>query len=351
MSLKTALRRIKKKGLYYDIRSYRRFRKKLVVLSKNCPPKAMPVGQVIRTIRNWGVIGYLFNRYYMAHAECSVAEYVPENFYSWYLLSALNPKTTAHRVGDKRMLEILYPGTSPTFLIKSDGRWLSSEQAIDDAEAERILLEHLPSTVVLKKPDSARGQDIYIFSEGESAELLDKARKLPDLCVQDYIHQDQALAVFHPASVNTIRVLTINFMGDIRILGAFVRFGVGDCVVDNVEAGGLCVHLDQYGLAAGPAIQKDGRSFTHHPDSEQAFSSLVVQHWSVLEEQVTELHRMTPDVGFIGWDFAVGEDRFWLLECNTGHPSLLYHQYQQAPLFGDMLPDLFRAVTGRAFLR
>ena len=62
--------------------------------------------------------------------------------------------------------------------------------------------------------------------------------------IQEKIIQHERMSRLHPASVNTIRLVTC-FVGDVvRPFSAFLRIGTGGRIVDNWSMGGILVYLD-----------------------------------------------------------------------------------------------------------
>ncbi|RNA64118.1 hypothetical protein CR163_001940 [Prosthecochloris sp. ZM_2] len=350
MSLRTFIRRSKRKGVHYDVHSRLKYHTALSRLKRSSPRGRMSFSDRWKALRNWGYTGYLFNRYYAGCSGVPSPEYVPENFYKWHVLPALNPKSVSRHVGEKAMLDELFPGHSPTFLTRHAGVWRSGGESTDDARARSILCGHLGSPVVVKKSDSARGNDIHFFSAGDEQRIFDAIDCREDLCIQHAIVQHPLMSAYHSASVNTVRLLTFSFRGDIRLLGSFARFGVGGANVDNLHAGGIMVKLDGCGRSTGDGYDLELRAHAAHPDSGRPFRSLEVHCWQQLQDTAMELHRHVAEVGIIGWDFAIGADRNWLLECNTEHPSLFVVQFQSPPVFSDLLPDMYEAVTGKRFV-
>ncbi|MBO8093848.1 sugar-transfer associated ATP-grasp domain-containing protein [Prosthecochloris sp. HL-130-GSB] len=277
---------------------------------------------------------------------------MPENFYQWFLLPALNRSDVSRRLGDKRTLELFFPGASPSFLDRTASIWSYKGEAINDAHAlELIATRESENGFVVKKPDSARGEDVSFFSGKDRREILDIARSCDDICIQFAVRQCSCLDELHPPSINTVRLLTLAFANEVRFLGGFLRVGRGGKKVDNLHAGGILVHLDpESGHASEYGIDLDLNAYRVHPDTGKLFHSLHIAGWQELCNQVIAFHSSVPEAGFVGWDMAVDDDRFWLLECNTTHPALQLHQYFNPPLFGPVLPDLFEYVTGRRYV-
>ena len=64
------------------------------------------------------------------------------------------------------------------------------------------------------------------------------------LLVEELAVQHKQMSKIHPASVNTIRVITINNGKSIKILAAIFRIGNNNSVVDNLGSGGMSTYVN-----------------------------------------------------------------------------------------------------------
>lgn len=55
-----------------------------------------------------------------------------------------------------------------------------------------------------------------------------------------------------------------------------------------------------------------------HPDSNIKFKGFKVPRWNELVMLATKCHRQIPDHKYVGWDFALTENGWVLLEGNWG---------------------------------
>lgn len=82
------------------------------------------------------------------------------------------------------------------------------------------------------------GVQMLYAQDAPTIEILHQ--QYPDGCMlEEVIEQGEELAVFHPQSINTVRVVTaMNDKGEFSVIHTLIRVGVGDAVVDNIGAGG-----------------------------------------------------------------------------------------------------------------
>ena len=80
---------------------------------------------------------------------------------------------------------------------------------------------------------------------------------------------DQALARFHPKSLNTVRYATFTKDNTVHPLFSFVRFGKGDSVVDNTGSGSIVASIEiDSGIIKTNGADKIGNEYKTHPDTE-----------------------------------------------------------------------------------
>ena len=136
------------------------------------------------------------------------------------------------------------------------------------------------------------------------------------------IKQHEDINIMHSKSVNTIRFISlITPENTIEIISAFMRFGVGDSVLDNSSAGGFYVgiNLNNGTLKASGMylLEYGGGEITHHPDSGFKLEGFKVPYFKEACEDVIKSVKIISD-RFIGWDVAITQDGPTIVEANSG---------------------------------
>lgn len=141
--------------------------------------------------------------------------------------------------------------------------------------------------------------------------------------LEELIVQDSRLAEFHPESVNTIRISTVNYGNTIETKWPVLRMGRGDSVVDNAAAGGIVAAIDEKtGTILCAADERRGSSFTIHPETQKPLIGFQIPCWDELRETIKTMASMCPDCHIMGWDMALTDNGWVVVECNFG-PELL----------------------------
>ena len=253
-----------------------------------------------------------------------VNAYADKNIYSKLLPDAKKPDTLV-----KNMAGIFYNG---------DG-----DQTITREEAEHIIQaeEHL-----IFKPSLGRGgAGILFYDRGAEngmriSEIMDTMGS--NYLVQRIVNQHPDLARLNPSTLNTLRVISFRFKGEIHILSAQLRIGSANARVDNVSAGGSACSVYPDGRLHEQSVTRKS-TWTDETANGIKFNTICVPNYEGVKETVRQLHRQFPYFNIVGWDLAVGEDGTpIMIEFNT-RPA----QNQigdREPTFGDLTDEVLEDV-------
>lgn len=195
--------------------------------------------------------------------------------------------------------------------------WVSLKETSADGLAQ--FLEVNP-VVIVKPIDSICGKGIEkIYTEDcDSGELYERLIKNGQLLVEECITQHDEVAAINPASVNTVRLMTIAGDGKVYIMFRALRLGVGDSVVDNFNAGGLFVLLDENGVIVTDAVNKKTEIFHSHPTTGVVFKGTQIPFFEETELMISKaaLRGAEEGIRYISWDIAVTPSGPVVVEAN-----------------------------------
>jgi hypothetical protein len=207
------------------------------------------------------------------------------------------------------------------------------------------------ATYIIKPSRTANGKKInkIIFNEdnfeidGEIVNLEDIEKAYGrNFLIQEKVNQHAVLEKLHPASVNTIRIVTFRWDGEITHLLSFLRVGVGGAVNDNAGTGGICIGVKENGQLQSFAVSENGDKWLYHPTTNYDFSEeTIIPNFEKCVNFVIELHRDVLHHDLISWDVAVGEDGEPIfIEHNFGGAMYIYQMACQKPLFGEKTEEV-----------
>jgi Sugar-transfer associated ATP-grasp len=189
------------------------------------------------------------------------------------------------------------------------------------------------------------------FRIGASAWTLSEIERIyvQDFVIQEEVLQHASLALFHPSSLNTLRVITLRLNDTLRVIAATLRMGNGSHL-DNGHAGGLLcgVNIDT-GALTGFACDVLFRKYDRHPLTGAAFAGGFVS-FAETKALALAVHARLPYFDVLSCDIAVLDNGApCLVEVNTFGQGVEPHQYLKgAPLFDEATEDVLSLVASRA---
>ena len=133
--------------------------------------------------------------------------------------------------------------------------------------------------------------------------------------VEELIEQGEEMAMLHPASVNSVRMLTINLGdGDIRLWYPYVRIGVGGHFISSAATGSIVAGINAgTGVVETTGFDKLGRITDVHPDTHFTIKGIKIPRWGQLCQKAIEMSERLPTLRYIGWDFVYDKDGEWIV--------------------------------------
>ena len=224
-------------------------------------------------------------------------------------------------------------------------KWFMSEGMSYEQFSEHMKKFH-PGFYILKPQVSSGGKGIEKLpvptgdDEMRQAydhvmEINETAEKNKGCIIEECIRQHPEMNRLYGDSVNTVRVVTLLYHGDFKILYVACRMGVNGNITDNASQGGISVGVDkETGRFNTVAASKKGEPLTHHPTTGTEIKGFQIPYWNEVVEMVEGIARKAFDVaglGYAGWDVAITEDGPLIIEGNNWpSPSLL-----QLPVYVD----------------
>ena len=340
----------------YSIRSLRkRIRTAGVVIQPVTPIQWKAIKKRFRGFRvrkSW--FDFYNTAYINQHPQDSydVTKVVPGPVYFPYIDPAFSHPSAAKTTSDKNFTDLLFPDVRrPRTIVRFQGDLFmdSNYMVISKAEAyESIQKER---KVIIKPSASSGGGHRIVFWDAES----DSIHKLDELfvsgrhyVVQEILKQHMLMNYIYAGSINTIRMETLIFKNEVRLISCMVRMGANGSKVDNLSSGGMScgVNVNDGRLSSRAYDFRNlGVTYDKHPQG-GTFDGFVIPNW---EKCVATVKRIAPRCArvakLIGWDFAIAEDgEPVLIECNMMDSGCASLQLDNGPLFGDLTDEVLEYV-------
>ena len=159
---------------------------------------------------------------------------------------------------------------------------------------------------------------------GKKASREDVVRLLSALdhyIITEFIRNHTDISSIWPDATNTVRMMMAVVDGEPVLMRSFIRFGnARSNGVDNAHAGGIEAIIDEETGKILFAVSLDAQNYATrietHPDSGASFQ-IRIPHWQLLEEKCREICLHYPELRYWGFDIAVTQDSFKILEINS----------------------------------
>lgn len=201
---------------------------------------------------------------------------------------------------------------------RRDVCYLENIEAASAPEFKSFIEKH--QSFILKPVFSASGNGIRfmeVSGVGDARSKIAKvfARRREPILIEELIVQSDKMGKFHKDSVNTLRMRTFRFDDRVELLPSNLRLGRGGAKIDNTSQGGISVALDNCGKAIA-ASDEQGNVYDVHPDTGVKIVGEVVPLWDEAVALINELVQVVPEVRYVGWDIALTDQGWVLIEGN-----------------------------------
>lgn len=289
----------------------------------------------------WGKLGKKFsldtlNACYTISGK-EFKSYVPEELYEHIIEKKLN-ESAPNFFQHKSFYNILFRNCDfiEDLMHRVSGKYVNAEHEGLSGQQVNDLIDKIDYPVVLKKSiDSAGGRDIHF---AHNAKDLKNALELySDCVVQPVLKPHSYFRDLHDYGLNTIRVCAYKCIEaeTFKILNCTLRIGK-DGSLDNETQGGLVCNLSDEGELNEYAVDKYGKKFFAHPNSEIIFNDYPrLPEYEQMISKSLKVANKVPYARLVSLDLAMDEDRSWhLIEINLEYQTIRFAQYAGKPFFG-----------------
>lgn len=187
-----------------------------------------------------------------------------------------------------------------------------------------------------------RDDNFFYVNEKKSSDVEIKfliGSQKSSYVITEYIEMHDELKKIYPGSVNTIRIMVLNrTCFDPKIVQTYMRIGSSKTgVTDNIAYGGLAAYVNKdNGFYDRAALLKDHRyiRMDNHPDT-GTFLEGFLPNWDIVKEGVLKISKMMPQLEYLGFDIAITEEGFKIVEIN------IHQDIHKAHEFSSEINDFF----------
>lgn len=284
--------------------------KRLRIIGGGYPVSAKEFDEVKKYWKKYGVRPHKYwYKLFADRPRVVDPRYIPDTMWHKRILPYYNNLLFMRAYTDKGMLDRFLPmARLPHTVIKNIAGIYYDDigHIISSEEAEKICKQY---DCLIFKPsiDSGAGLMIHFYDKKgmDDSAIRDYFHMfVSNFVVQEIVSQHPDLAAIHSKSLNTIRVISFLFKGEVHILSAQLRMGAGDARIDNYTAGGIACAIKDDGWLEDEAVTKQYTWTDVHPSGIK-FNTIKVPSYDRIIEEIKQYHPMLPHFCIIGWDFAV----------------------------------------------
>lgn len=284
---------------------------------------------------------------YCADSKKADPRYIPDDMWFGKIVPYFSNMQFRRACEDKCMHDILFPKLKRPKTVVMNIAGVFYDEKHEIISKNEAMEKCVQNKNFLIKPsiDSGEGRLIKFFDDtdidvqkiGETFDYYGS-----NFIAQEVVHQHPALARLNEKSLNTIRIVSFLFKGEVHLLSCIIRVGASTSRVDNVGSGGYGCKINADGTLNDFAVNKNSEWISKHENG-TVFADVTVPSFDRICKQVAEEHLRLAHFKIIGWDFAVdtqGDPVF--IEYNVCPGQ---NQMTCGPTFGDLsdavLEDIF----------
>ncbi len=300
-------------------------------------------------VSNYGEkIPYTWHRHFTAFTGKFDPLYFPELLFIPEFEYFMNSnRSYINAIADKNLLSLIAAGAGihmPKTYIASVNGILRDDNfnVVQRSSLRRILSER----VAFAKPsiDSCSGQGCLLLDPAVNSFDEELSALGDNYVIQERIECSESVKLLHPDSVNTFRIMTYYWNGNVEFVPIIMRIGRGSSFVDNAHAGGIFIAVDNEGRLHEKAFTEFKEEFIEHPDTHVKFNGYTIKSFHKVIDAACRIHRAIPQLGIINWDFTINhEEEPVLIEANTSSGSIwLFQMAWGCGAFGERTPQILR---------
>lgn len=213
---------------------------------------------------------------------------------------------------------------------------------IDINQAVKLCTREDGEMLIKPSIDSGEARLITFFSDPGKSEtqIRNTMGKMgANFIAQASVKQHPVLAELNPSSLNTIRVVSFLFNGEVHILSAILRIGAANAKVDNIGAGGFAVPILSDGQLKDRGVNRKAEWISENNYGVK-FADVKIPSYEKIIEIIKQKHKNLAHFKLIGWDFSVdvsGDPVF--IEYNVCPGA---NQVTCGPTFGDLTDEVLK---------
>lgn len=174
---------------------------------------------------------------------------------------------------------------------------------------------------------SSKGKNTYYVkydtSKYKLKDLYDELIENHQTMIEEEIDEYSSLKKLYPDSLNTIYIVSL--LGTIVV--GYLLIGNNHKSSSDYCYGGLFAPIElETGIVTNPAIDYQKISYEKHPITGVKILDFKVPKWKEIKKMIEEACLEVPQIGYVGWTFAVEKEKVLLIKA-TPYPDYRYYSH------------------------
>ena len=265
--------------------------------------------------------------------------YIPDDLYYGEIVPYFSNSKFRRLGEDKCYHDIWFPDLKrPGTICKNiAGVYYSPDmEVISFDEAVQAVIDYKEDCFLKPSIDSGSARLIkYISADACNKGLVEDSFKEmgANFIVQAAVKQHEIMAILNPSSLNTLRIVSLFFEGEVHILSCILRVGAPNAKVDNIGAGGYACPVQMDGQLKEKAVNRKAE-WVEENSVGIRFADVKIPQFEKVIETVKFAHKRLAHFKLIGWDMSIDtEGDPVMIEYNSCPGS---NQVSCGPTFGDL---------------
>lgn len=135
--------------------------------------------------------------------------------------------------------------------------------------------------------------------------------------IEELIQQSDSMAAIHPHSVNGVRIPTVRVGDKVHIYYPWFKIGAHGYFVTSAYVGTYDAGIDpETGIVQTAGFGEFAQREEYHPDSHIKIKGFQIPRWQEAVELATKLSLSLPTIAYTGWDLALTDKGWCVMEGN-----------------------------------
>ena len=258
-------------------------------------------------------------------------------YYMWRFYDQAQYHTAFH---DKNYREFLFHDVpyTPAYIHRIRGQYYDQNFQHISYDRAMSTLEELVAgreeKLIVKPTPGGGGNGISFIRRGDTKEEISEhldAIKNDDLIIERFVKAHPSFAAANPTSLNSLRIVTFMYDGEIEVIAILFRMGAVSKEVDNFTQGGVACGVSEGGVCMDYGVDHWGNRYDVHPSGFR-FAGHKLYGVDQAVALAKKLHERIPQFRQMSWDIAVDENGVaTLIEMNPRGEAGIYEAIGRLP--------------------